>query len=214
MNCPICVRHKAKRFCPPKGASICSVCCGTEREVTIDCPSDCPYLIASRQYDSERREDDFDWSALPFPDVRIDPSFAREHGLLLLAISHAVCIYAHDHRAVVDSDVTSVLVSLAEAYRTLASGIYYEKLPDPVLQRGLYEAVRDAVNDHREEERERRMGVSHIPEGAIRDAFIALAQGSVRHSNGRAKGRAFLDFLRRQFRSEEFSRPASSIVLP
>src|SRR2546422_5223162 len=49
MICPICHKRKAKRFCPARGDSICSVCCGTEREVTIDCPSDCPHLIASRQ---------------------------------------------------------------------------------------------------------------------------------------------------------------------
>ena len=48
MACPICQKRKAKRFCPGKDESICPVCCGTEREVTIDCPGDCPYLVASR----------------------------------------------------------------------------------------------------------------------------------------------------------------------
>src|SRR5438067_13025412 len=64
MTCPICHKRKAKRFCPARGDGICSVCCGTEREVTIDCPSDCAHLIACRQYDYERKE--IDWEKMPF----------------------------------------------------------------------------------------------------------------------------------------------------
>ncbi len=49
MSCPICEKRKAARFCPAKGEKICAVCCGTEREVTIDCPSDCAYLLAAHR---------------------------------------------------------------------------------------------------------------------------------------------------------------------
>src|SRR5207302_1872824 len=77
MTCPICHKRKAKRFCPARGDSICSVCCGTEREVTIDCPSDCPHLIASRRYDYERKE--IDWEKMPFRDTKIEPSFLDDH---------------------------------------------------------------------------------------------------------------------------------------
>src|SRR2546430_17653885 len=53
VSCPICDRRKPARFCPAKGEKICAVCCGTEREVTIDCPSDCSYLIAAHRYESK-----------------------------------------------------------------------------------------------------------------------------------------------------------------
>src|SRR6185437_3901085 len=51
VSCPICEKRKPKRFCPAKGEKICAICCGTYREVTIDCPVDCPHLIAARRYE-------------------------------------------------------------------------------------------------------------------------------------------------------------------
>ncbi len=208
--CPICQKRKAKRFCPAKAEYICSVCCGTEREVTIDCPSDCPYLIASRQYDLERRR--IDWAKVPFRETKIPSSFLVTHEKLLLALSYAVLRWAHDNPQTVDSDVEAALESLAETYRTLSSGIYYEKLPDYVPQRGLYEALKSALAEFRQAEAQ-RVGVSSIRDGEIRDALVFLAQLGATRSNGRPKGRAYLDFLRTQFKSEEFSRPASKIVL-
>src|SRR5678810_886791 len=53
-RCPLCTERSAKRFCPAKQTSICAVCCGTKREVEIDCPSSCVYLKASRSYDAEK----------------------------------------------------------------------------------------------------------------------------------------------------------------
>ena len=54
--CPICSKRRPERFCPAKGKKICAVCCGTEREVTLDCPTDCNYLIKAHQYEREHRQ--------------------------------------------------------------------------------------------------------------------------------------------------------------
>ena len=75
MVCPICNKRKAKRPCPARAESICSICCGTEREVTIDCPSDCMYLVVSREYDLSRLE--IDWAKVPFADVKFNRRFAE-----------------------------------------------------------------------------------------------------------------------------------------
>ena len=56
MSCPICEKRPPKRFCPAKGEKICAICCGEEREVTIDCPLDCSYLIAAHRYEAEHRK--------------------------------------------------------------------------------------------------------------------------------------------------------------
>lgn len=212
LACPVCEKRKAKRFCPAKGENICSVCCGTEREVTIDCPSDCPFLIASRQYDFERRE--FDRGKIPFADTKIPSSFVSAHEKLLSALSYAICIYAREHSGLVDTDVVASLESLAETHRTLSSGIYYEKPPDYVLQRELCEALKAALEDYRKAEA-RQAALSGTRDGEIRDALIFLAQLGAMRSNGRPKGRAYLDFLRSQFESDEFSKPAPNLlVLP
>ena len=210
MICPICQKRKAKRFCPARGDSICSVCCGTEREVTIDCPSDCPHLIASRPYDYERKE--INWSKLPFRETKIEPSFLDEHNSLVNALVFAVCEYAAENRPLVDSDLLASIGSLVETYRTLSSGIYYEKPPDYRLQRELYERLKAAIDDYRELQAQ-RTGLATVRDANVRDALIFLAQLGFARSNDRPKGRAFLDLLRNEFTSGEFSKPASSIVL-
>jgi hypothetical protein len=184
--------------------------------VTIDCPSDCPFLASSRQYEWERLEREFDRSKLPFPDVRVPASFAREHAPLLNTISYAIVLYARDNRPLVDADVIAALQALAETYRTLASGLYYERPPDYIYQRRLYEALKAALEEYKKTEA-RGLAVGATRDADLRDALIILTQLGARHANGRPKGRAYLDLLRSQFPAEEFSRSQSrsgGIVLP
>ena len=54
MACAICNERKEKRFCPAMHAKICAQCCGEQREVTLDCPSDCPYLQQAREHEKRR----------------------------------------------------------------------------------------------------------------------------------------------------------------
>ncbi len=210
MACPICNKRKVKRLCPARAESICSICCGTEREVTIDCPSDCVHLVASREYDLTRLE--IDWAEVPFAEVKFNRSFATTHGALLVELDHAICQFAADHREVVDTDVQAVLQTLAETYRTQASGIYYEKPLDYPLQREMYENLKAAIADFRKDEAQ-RVGMTTVRDSDIRDAVIFLTQLCAVHANGRPKGRAYLDIIRQQFPKEEFQKAGSSIVL-
>ncbi len=210
MPCPICQKRKAKRFCPAKGENICSVCCGTEREVTIDCPSDCSYLMASRRYEPERPETD--WSKVPFSETRIPASFVAANEKLILAISYAICGYARDNRALVDSDALASLEALAESYRTLSSGLYYEKPPDYLLQRELYNQLKAGIEEFKKAPPPEAQ-VTGVRDSDIRDTLIFLTQLGTLRSNGRPKGRAYLDFLRSQFKPEEFGKPATNLVV-
>ena len=197
MTCPICKKRKANRFCPAKGEKICAVCCATEREVTIDCPSDCPHLVASRQYEDERRE--VDWSQLPFGDVKVSPSAFRGHETLLDAIAFGICDFAAQQRLLVDSDAIAALQVLAESYQTLAKGIYYEKPIDDRVRHELYTYLKEAIAKYRKEEAA-RSATSSLRDGTVRDALIFMTQLGATRTNGRPKGRAFLDFLRSQFK--------------
>ncbi len=210
MPCPICQKRPPRRFCPAKAEDICAVCCGTEREVTIDCPSDCSYLVASRQYDRQRRE--VDWSKVPFANTKIASSFVAAHEKLLLAISYAVCLYARDERSMVDSDALASLQALAETYKTLDTGIYYEKPPEFRLQRELYDRLKATIEEYKKSATQ-QMSAEGVRDGEVRDALIFLTQLGATRTNGRLKGRAYLDFLRTQFKSEELSKPASNIVV-
>ena len=212
MACPICNKRKAKRLCPARAESICTICCGTEREVTIDCPHDCEYLMASREYDAERQQ--LDAADLPFADTKIGQGFLHDHEALLTALDYALCKFAASHREVVDSDVRAALQNLAEGYRTLASGIYYEKPLDNPVQRSIAETLKSAIADFRKEDAT-RTGLTRLRDADIRDSLIFLTQFAAVRANGRSKGRAFLDTLRHQFADEAFASSASSLlVLP
>jgi len=51
MSCALCEKRKEKRFCPALHDRICPQCCGEQREVTLDCPSDCVYLQQAREHE-------------------------------------------------------------------------------------------------------------------------------------------------------------------
>lgn len=211
MICPICRKHKAKRFCPAKGEMICAVCCGTEREVTIDCPSDCGYLIASRRHDAERHEPD--WQKAPFPDKHISQSVLEANELLFSRLTYVVCTFAVGNPALADPDIIAAVTAAAETYQTLAGGILYENPPSYPLQHELYEKLRQAIEDHKKETPAGIAAIRSVRDSEMRDFLILFAQIASIRSNGRPKGRAFLDALRAQFKPGTFDRQEPRIIL-
>jgi hypothetical protein len=155
---------------------------------------------------------EIDWSKAPFPDVQFKRSFPETHGPLLIEMDRALCEFASAHREVTDTDVLVALQTLAESYRTLASGLIYEKPVDHPLQRGLYEGLKAAIKEFREK-MARDAGMTTLRDSDIRDALIFLTQLCALHANGRPKGRAYLDIMRSQFPKEAFQRSGSNIVL-
>ncbi|HZL56105.1 MAG TPA: hypothetical protein VFC21_03445, partial [Bryobacteraceae bacterium] len=81
MNCAICGIRKPKRFCPGIHADICTVCCGTEREQTIDCPLECEYLRNAHDHESI---EPVDIATLPHNEIGISESFLEEHKVPLV----------------------------------------------------------------------------------------------------------------------------------
>jgi len=167
-------------------------------------------LVASRAYEDRRQV--IDWSKIPFAETKIPSSFVLDHDKLLAALGYAICLYARDQRTLVDSHVLASLKALAETYRTLSRGIYYESPPEHRIQRQLYDTLKDSIQEYKRRE-EQRMGLSKTRDNEIRDALVLLTQVGSTHANGRPKGRAYLDFLRGQFDSEDFSMPRSPILL-
>ncbi len=110
MSCAICEERKEKRFCPAVHGRICPQCCGEQREVTLDCPSDCSYLLQSRQQVQSRQQarahaksqnelpEQMDPAAL-FPEVEIDEQFLYEREELILGLSFALAKGARGGRS-------------------------------------------------------------------------------------------------------------------
>src|SRR5439155_18318040 len=86
-HCPLCSERAGKRYCPAKDVQICATCCGTYREVEIECPSSCVHLIASRSYEAEKQIPD---PQLASEMYKYDQKFVREFSPILDVISRSV----------------------------------------------------------------------------------------------------------------------------
>ena len=165
--------------------------------------------MASRPYEAARKE--IDWDKMPYPETPVDNEFVVAHHELIEALSFAICDYAAANRLVVDSDVRVAVDALAGTYRTLASGIYYERRPDYLVQRELYERISQAIQEFKKTESQRTLTTPKDSE--VYEALVFLVQLAYIHDNGRPKCRALLDVLRGQFAPGTFEKPASKLVL-
>ena len=211
LSCPICQKRKPGRFCPAKAETICPVCCGTEREVTLDCPPDCGYLVAAHRYEEQHpRQLPAD---TPLLDVRLAPDLVRIHPQLLSAIAFTLAKFCAAHPAATDPDVLAALQSLAGSYKTLSSGIIYEQPPVPPIQRGLYDALTAFLN-------ETKQSPAQTPQGRPKDSeifqlLVFLYRMGLLRTNGRPRSRHFIEFLRGQFPgAHELKREESRIIVP
>jgi hypothetical protein len=211
--CPICNKRRAERYCPAKDEKICAVDCGTEREVTIDCPSDCAHLIAAHRWEQSHPKPLAE-SEVPFPDVSFSSEIVRARENILSELGYTVAVYAKEQRSLTDSDVFAAVKALAETRRTLISGIYYEKLPEIPVAAGLYAALAKYLED------EKTRAAEHpefpaLKETEIFHLLVFFVRFARLRSNGRPRTRAFLNFLRSQFPAEaNVAKEEPRIILP
>jgi hypothetical protein len=212
VSCPICEKRKAVRFCPAKGEKICAVCCGTEREVTIDCPVDCSFLIAAHRYEDEhQRELPAD---TPLLDETIPSDIVHTQQQLMAALAFTAAKFCASHPEATDADALTGLQALAETYKTLRTGIYYEKRPDAQLPRELYGALTGFINEVKQQQAE-RTGFSGMKDSDIFYLLVFLYRMGLLRTNGRPRSRRYIEFLRSQFpQAQELKREESRIIVP
>ncbi len=212
-TCPICGKRKAERFCPAKGAKICAVCCGTEREVTIDCPVDCGYLVAAHRYEIQHRKP-LSVSDIPFPDVEFSSDLIHERGAVVSGLGFAILKAASEAPSTVDSDALIALQALAETYRTLGSGIIYEKPPAGGPPQAIYAGLVKFLEEYKREAGERG-GAARLKDTDAFHLAVFLLRVGRQQTNGRARSRMFLEFLRSQFPREAAAKQeAPRIIVP
>ncbi len=212
-TCPICGKRRPERFCPAKGEKICAVCCATEREVTLDCPADCAFLVAAHRYEFEHRKPLAE-SEVPFPDVEFSPNLIYDRQPLLAALSFAILQFATNRRELTDGDVLDALIAQAETYRTLMSGIYYQKPPQAPLAAGLYDALTNSIQEYKKQE-STQTGFQIVKDTEIFYLLVFLARMARSWTNGRPRARIFIEYLRTQFpEAREAQAEASRIIVP
>jgi hypothetical protein len=211
--CAICNKRRAERYCPAKGEKICAIDCGIEREVTIDCPSDCAYLVAAHRWEQSHPKPLAE-GEVPFPDVSFPSDLIQTRQDVLSGLVYTLNVYAADQRSLVDSDVFAAVQAAAETRRTLLSGIYYERPPQIPVAAGLYAALAKFIDE------EKRHAAEHPEFPVLKDTeifhlLVFFLQFGRMHSNGRPRTRAFIEFLRSQFPIEaRVSKEEPRIILP
>jgi hypothetical protein len=212
MLCAICQKRRPRRYCPGVRGDICPVCCGTEREVTVRCPSDCEYLMEARKHE---RTEGLDPATIPNRDIPMSREFLEEKSDLITELGSALAAAAERDGAV-DSDAREALASLIQSYRTLQSGVIYENLPPNPIAANLYRVMQAAAAQFLTKERQ-AFGVSKTRDADVLRVLVFLDILALDRSNGRRYGRSFLDALLR-FQPAEASAGGvdigSSLLLP
>ncbi len=208
MSCAICETRKEKRFCPAVHGRICPQCCGEQREVTLDCPSDCVYLRQAREHEKPRPIESLEQSLL-FPAVEISEQFLYEHDPLIAGMSFALAKPARRDRGLRDSDLIGALSAMAKCYETLVnSGLHVESSFAGANQQVIVGELQELLKGYREEE-EKHLGYSRLRDSDVFRALVFWLRMGHSVASGRPRSRAFIDFLFRQFPEKQ-----SGIVAP
>jgi len=208
LSCSICEIRKEKRFCPAVHGRICPQCCGEQREVTLDCPSDCPYLLQAREHEKPRPSDQIDPAAL-FLQVEVSDQFMYEKEHLLMGLTFALAKVAHGDRSLHDQDLIVALTVLTKSYeRRVNSGLHYEQPLTSDSQRRVAAELENMVKEYREAE-QKHVGYSNLRDSDVLKALVFLVRLAHGRTSGRPKSRAFVEFLFAQFPEKE-----SAVVTP
>jgi hypothetical protein len=198
LSCAICEVRKEKRFCPAVHGRICPQCCGEQREVTLDCPSECPYLQQAREHERLRASAEIDPAGL-FLDVEVAEPFVYEHEHLLMGLSFALSKSTRGDRALADRDLIAALSSMVRTYQTLVnSGLHYESPIASPAQVAVAVEVQEMIKQYREAE-QKQLGYSRLRDSDVLQALVFLVRLAHSKTSGRPKSRAFVDFLYAQF---------------
>ena len=198
MSCEICEKRKEKRFCPAIHGRICPQCCGEQREVTLDCPSDCVYLQQAREHEKPRSMRDLNPADL-FVQVEVEDQFLYQHEHLLMGLTYALSKSVRADRSLSDTDLIAALTSLTKTWETLVnSGLHYESPIASPAQQAVAAEVQNMVKEYREAE-QKYAGYAQLRDSEVLRALVFLVRMAHGRTSGRPKSRAFVDFLLAQF---------------
>ena len=206
--CRICQTRRARRHCPGIEGEICSLCCGDQREVNINCPLDCVFLEEARLHEKPLQ---IDREAIPHQDIRLSEEWLRDHEELVLFCSFTLADAALRTPGATDTDVLSALEALIRTYRTLESGLVYQTKPDDRVGAAVQEKFERSLADF-QKERSSREGLLPFRDADILACLAFLERSALAQRNGRVRGRAFVDFLRRKLSVPLPQKPANLLV--
>jgi hypothetical protein len=137
-------------------------------------------------------------SEVPFPDIEVPRDLIHLNRSLVSGLAFAILKCASENPSANDTDVLAALQALAEKFRTLGSGIYYEKPPAGGPPQAIYTALDKFIEDFKQQ-LAKQGGPTHLRDADIFLFLVFLLRVGRQQTNGRPKSRAYLEFLRGQF---------------
>jgi hypothetical protein len=132
----------------------------------------------------------------------------------MAALAFSIAKFCAVQPTAVDTDVLTAIEALAHTYKTLSSGIIYEKPPDAPLPRELYAALIAFLTEIKKQQSERPSAPS-LKDMDLFYMWVFLYRMGLLRTNGRRRSRRFIEFLRSQFpQSPEVKREESRIIVP
>ena len=212
MKCGWCDLKRAKRHCPAKSALICPQCCGEKRVLEIECPENCPYLIAGRARevaDYTRRIGTLDSS-----DHDRNSRVFRDYQDVIAHLEYTIARERMSSRDLRDRDVMQAVDILLDTYRTEDKGVLYEKTSEDLRIEPLRRELRKAIESLRNPEGEAK-GIVDPQSVRLRlsvaiDCLECIRSMVVAYQSDKRSSSGYVDFLARVLPRKD---TRSSIVL-
>jgi hypothetical protein len=209
--CQRCGERRARRACPALRADICTICCGTEREVSISCPLECQYLREAHQREKALPVDPKD---VADADVEVSEDFIRRHEELLLFAIYSLLQAALHTPGAVDTDALEALDALIRTQRTAEAGLIYESRPTNMVAAAVQRAFSESLAGYEEIRSDREaLAPASTPGKEMLGILVFIRRFGRQNLNGRPRGRMFLDLLRHMTPEQGIDERAPSIIL-
>ena len=189
--CHLCERRAPRRSCPALDRDICAICCGTEREQSIGCPFDCEHLRDARYHE---KLPDFDPKSLPNPEFELTESFMNAQQELALVTGRMLFVAAMETEGVVDADLRDALAALVTSFKSANSGLIYDARPANTIAAAVADRFREELDKFREVVAEKAPAHPVLDKDLL-GVMVFWQRTEYQRSNGRRKGRAFMESL-------------------
>ncbi|MBV9085064.1 MAG: hypothetical protein JOZ62_20490, partial [Acidobacteriaceae bacterium] len=170
---------------------------------------ECEYL-----QEAHRREKPVPVSekALSNADVVVTEDFLSEEEELVVVCAHALVHAALRTSGALDTDVLAALEALIQTHRTLESGLVYETVSTNAIAAGIQRSFTASMADY-QKAREERDALSPVRNSDILRVLVFLHRVGRQNSNGRPRGRMYLDLLRQMTPEAGVQERQPSIIL-
>ena len=170
-------------------------------------------MITAHRYEAEHRQP-ISRDELPYPKIEFRVEFIYERWPVVSGLAATILSFQAQNTDLNDVAALAALEALAETYRTLGTGIYYERPPDLPAAHALYGAIAEFLQKVAKEQAERG-GVPSLREPDILNLLVFLLRVGKQETNGRPRSRAFLGFLRARFPlPAEAAKETPRIIVP